>query len=327
MKQKSYKTIKMSVLAYVESSKGKVKKNAFEIVSYSSELAKKLDTDLVTLVLNCDDTSELGKYGASKILKVTSSELENFSAKSYANIIAQAAKTSNSNHIVLSSSLDTRYLAPLLSIELDAGYLSNCIELPSSLSPFTIKRTSFTNKAFSDSTIDSDFKIIGLSSNAFGLLENNVESSVEDFNPSIIEEKITIKSTEKVSGKISIADADIVVSAGRGLKGPENWNIIEELADTLGAATACSKPVSDMGWRPHSEHVGQTGKPVATNLYIAIGISGAIQHLAGINSSKIKVVINNDPEAPFFKAADYGVVGDAFDVVPRLTEKLKAFKA
>ncbi|KRO90227.1 MAG: electron transfer flavoprotein subunit alpha/FixB family protein [Bacteroidetes bacterium] len=317
----------MSVLAYIESSKGKVKKNAFEIVSYSSELAKKLDTDLVALVLNCNDISELSKYGASKILKVTSSELENFNAKSYANIIAQAAKISNSNHIVLSSSLDTKYLAPLLSIELDAGYLSNVVELPSSLSPFTVKRTSFTNKAFSDSTIDSEFKIIGLSSNAFGLLENNVESSVEDFNPSLIEEKITIKSTEKISGKISIADADIVVSAGRGLKGPENWNIIEELAETLGAATACSKPVSDMGWRPHSEHVGQTGKPVATNLYIAIGISGAIQHLAGINSSKIKVVINNDPEAPFFKAADYGVVGDAFDVVPRLTEKLKAFKA
>jgi len=317
----------MSVLAYVESFKGKIKKNAFEIVSYSNELAKKLNTDLVTLVLNVNDNSELSKYGATKILKVTNSDLENFDARSYANIIAQAAKTSNSNHIVIGSSLDTKYLAPLLSIELDAGYLSNVVELPSSLSPFTIKRTSFTNKAFSDSTIDSEVKIIGLSSNAFGLLEDNVDSSVEDYNPSLIEKKIIIKSTEKVSGKISIADADIVVSAGRGLKGPENWNIIEELAETLGAATACSKPVSDMGWRPHSEHVGQTGKPVATNLYIAIGISGAIQHLAGINSSKIKVVINNDPEAPFFKAADYGVVGDAFDVVPRLTEKLKAFKA
>jgi len=327
MKLKSYKIIKMSVLAYVESFKGKVKKNAFEIVSYSSELAKKLDTDLVTLVLNVNDTSELNKYGASKILKVTNPNLDSFDAKLFANVIAQAAKTTNSNHIVLSSSLNTKYMASLLSIELDAGYLSNVVELPSSLSPFTIKRTSFTNKAFCDSTIDSEVKIIGLSSNAFGLLENNTESLVEDFNPSLIEKKITINSTEKVSGKISIADADIVVSGGRGLKGPENWNIIEELAETLGAATACSKPVSDMGWRPHSEHVGQTGKPVAANLYIAIGISGAIQHLAGINSSKIKVVINNDPEAPFFKAADYGVVGDAFDVVPRLTEKLRAFKA
>ena len=317
----------MSVLAYVESFKGKIKKNALEIVSYSRELAIKLDTDLVTIVLNVDDTSELNKHGASKVLKVTNSELESFDAKLYANVIAQAAKANNSNYIVLSSSLDTKYMAPLLSIELDAGYLSNVVELPSSVNPFTIKRTSFTNKAFCDSTIDSDIKIIGLSSNAFGITENNTEGLLEDFNPTLIEKKITINSTEKVSGKISIADADIVVSAGRGLKGPENWNIIEELAETLGAATACSKPVSDMGWRPHSEHVGQTGKPVATNLYIAIGISGAIQHLAGINSSKIKVVINNDPEAPFFKAADYGVVGDAFDVVPRLTEKLKAFKA
>jgi electron transfer flavoprotein alpha subunit len=317
----------MSVLAYVESFKGKIKKNALEIVSYSRELAIKLDTNLVTIVLNVDDTSELNKHGASKVLKVTNSELESFDAKLYANVIAQAAKANNSNYIVLSSSLDTRYLAPLLSIELEAGYISNVVELPSSLNPFTIKRTSFTNKAFCDSTIDSDIKIIGLSSNSFGISENNTEGLLEDFNPTLSEKKITINSTEKVSGKISIADADIVVSAGRGLKGPENWNIIEELAETLGAATACSKPVSDMGWRPHSEHVGQTGKPVATNLYIAIGISGAIQHLAGINSSKIKVVINNDPEAPFFKAADYGVVGDAFDVVPRLTEKLKAFKA
>ncbi|MGY8948401.1 MAG: electron transfer flavoprotein subunit alpha/FixB family protein [Flavobacteriales bacterium] len=317
----------MSVLAYVESFKGKIKKNALEIVSYSRELAIKLDTNLVTIVLNVDDTSELNKHGASKVLKVTNSELESFDAKLYANVIAQAAKANSSNYIVLSSSLDTRYLAPLLSIELEAGYISNVVELPSSLNPFTIKRTSFTNKAFCDSTIDSDIKIIGLSSNAFGISENNTEGLLEDFNPTLSEKKITINSTEKVSGKISIADADIVVSAGRGLKGPENWNIIEELAETLGAATACSKPVSDMGWRPHSEHVGQTGKPVATNLYIAIGISGAIQHLAGINSSKIKVVINNDPEAPFFKAADYGVVGDAFDVVPRLTEKLKAFKA
>jgi len=317
----------MSVLAYVESFKGKIKKNALEIVSYSRELAIKLDTNLVAIVLNVDDTSELNKHGASKVLKVTNSELESFDAKLYANVIAQAAKANNSNYIVLSSSLDTRYLAPLLSIELEAGYISNVVELPSSLNPFTIKRTSFTNKAFCDSTIDSDIKIIGLSSNSFGISENNAEGLLEDFNPTLSEKKITINSTEKVSGKISIADADIVVSAGRGLKGPENWNIIEELAETLGAATACSKPVSDMGWRPHSEHVGQTGKPVATNLYIAIGISGAIQHLAGINSSKIKVVINNDPEAPFFKAADYGVVGDAFDVVPRLTEKLKAFKA
>ncbi len=317
----------MSVLAYIESSKGKIKKNAFEIVSYSSELAKQLGTEIVVLAINVEDTSELNKYGASKIIKVSNSELDNFDSQIFSNVIAQVAKHTNSSHIVISSSLDSKYMAPLLAIELDAGYLSNVVELPNNLNPFTIKRTCFTNKAFCESTIESDIKIIGLSGNAFGVVENETNSSSENFEVSLLNKKITIKSTEKVSGKISIADADIVVSGGRGLKGPENWNLIEDLADTLGAATSCSKPVSDMGWRPHSEHVGQTGKPVATNLYIAIGISGAIQHLAGINSSKIKVVINNDPEAPFFKAADYGVVGDAFDVVPRLNEKLKAFKA
>jgi len=317
----------MSVLAYIESNKGKIKKNAFELVSYSNELAKQLGTELVVLVINVEDTSELNKYGASKIIKISNSELDNFDSKIFSNVISQVAKHTNSDHIVVSSSLDSKYMAPLLAVELDAGYLSNVVELPSNLSPFTIKRTCFTNKAFCESTIESDIKIIGLSGNAFGVIENQTNSSTENFEVSLLDKKITIKSSEKVSGKISIADADIVVSGGRGLKGPENWNLIEDLAETLGAATSCSKPVSDMGWRPHSEHVGQTGKPVATNLYIAIGISGAIQHLAGINSSKIKVVINNDPEAPFFKAADYGVVGDAFDVVPRLNEKLKAFKA
>ena len=317
----------MSILAYVESSKGKIKKNAFEIVSYSSALAKQLGTDMVVLSINVEDNSELNKYGATKIIKVSSSELDNFDAQITSNVIAQVAKSISSSYVVVSSSVNSRYMTPLLAVELEAGYLSNVVELPSNLSPFTIKRTSFTNKAFCDATIESDIKIIGLSTNAFGMVENETNSSEENFNASILDKKIILKSTEKVSGKISIADADVVVSGGRGLKGPENWNLIEDLADTLGAATACSKPVSDMGWRPHSEHVGQTGKPVATNLYIAIGISGAIQHLAGINSSKIKVVINNDPEAPFFKAADYGVVGDAFDVVPKLNEKLKAFKA
>ena len=317
----------MSVLAYIESSQGKIKKNAFEIVSYSSALAKKLNVDCHVLTFNTNDNSELKKYGADKIIKISNIELDNFDAKIIADVTAQVAKSINANCVVLSSSVNSRYMAPLLAVELDAGYLSNVVELPSNLNPFTVKRTSFTNKAFCDSTINSDLKLIGLSSNAYGIKENEGKGIEEDFNPILLDKSILVKSTEKVSGKISIADADIVVSGGRGLKGPENWNLIEDLAETLGAATACSKPVSDMGWRPHSEHVGQTGKPVATNLYIAIGISGAIQHLAGINSSKIKVVINNDPEAPFFKAADYGVVGDAFQVVPILNEKLKAFKA
>jgi electron transfer flavoprotein alpha subunit len=192
-----------------------------------------------------------------------------------------------------------------------------------------VKRTAFSNKGFALTEVSPETKIIGLSNNAFGVVENNKTATVEDFSAEVNDNDFGTKSIEvdKVVGKATIADADIVVSAGRGLKGPENWGMVEELADILGAATACSKPVSDLGWRPHGEHVGQTGKPVASNLYIAIGISGAIQHLAGVSSSKTKVVINNDPEAPFFKAADYGIVGDAFEVVPELIEKLKEFKA
>jgi electron transfer flavoprotein alpha subunit len=191
-----------------------------------------------------------------------------------------------------------------------------------------VKRNAFSNKAFNITEISTDVKVLGLAKNSYGIFETASTLTEEDFDPAIGENDFGVKveSVEKVSGKVSIADAEIVVSAGRGLKAPENWRMIEELATVLGAATACSKPVSDLGWRPHGEHVGQTGKPVATNLYIAIGISGAIQHIAGISSSKVKVVINNDPEAPFFKVADYGIVGDAFDIVPRLIEKFKAFK-
>ena len=317
----------MPVITYIESSNGKIKKNGFELASYSSELAKLLNTTAIALTVNVSDCSELGNYGISKVLKISNDSLKEFNASTYADIITQAVNKTGANTIVVSSSLDSKYLAPILSANIEAAYINNVISLPSNLDPFTVKRTAFTNKAFSDTSSNSEKVIVGLSNNSFGLIENSISIDEEIFEVSISNSNLSVESSEKVSGKISIADADIVVSAGRGMKGPENWNLIEDLADTLGAATACSKPVSDMGWRPHSEHVGQTGKPVATNLYIAIGISGAIQHLAGINSSKIKVVINSDPEAPFFKAADYGIVGDAFDVVPRLNEKLKEFKA
>ena len=317
----------MPVITYIESSNGKIKKNGFELASYSSELAKLLNTTAIALTVNVSDCSELGNYGISKVLKISDDSLNEFNASTYADIITQAVNKTGANTIVVSSSLDSKYLAPILSANIEAAYINNVISLPSNLDPFTVKRTAFTNKAFSDTSSNSKKVIVGLSNNSFGLIENSISIVEEIFEVSISNSNLSVESSKKVSGKISIADADIVVSAGRGMKGPENWNLIEDLADTLGAATACSKPVSDMGWRPHSEHVGQTGKPVATNLYIAIGISGAIQHLAGINSSKIKVVINSDPEAPFFKAADYGIVGDAFDVVPRLNEKLKEFKA
>ena len=317
----------MSVLVYTESEKGKFKKTAFEVASYAKAVADQMGTTVTAVAVNADDTSELGNYGVDKVLKVNSGDLEKFNANNYANVLKQAAEKESSKVVILSSSADSKYLAPMLAVNLHAGYASNVVDAPSSTSPFTVKRTAFTNKAFNMTTIDTEIKIVGVSKNAFGLKEQTADATAEDFSPSIPESGVHVESVDKATDKVTIADAEIVVSAGRGLKGPENWGMIEELAEVLGAATACSKPVSDLGWRPHGEHVGQTGKPVASNLYIAIGISGAIQHLAGINASKVKVVINTDPEAPFFKAADYGVVGDAFEVVPALIEKLKAFKA
>ena len=319
----------MSVLVYTESENGKFKKNAFEVASYASALAKELGTSATAISFNTEDVADLGNYGVTKVLNVTNDSLAIFNAKAYANSIVEAAKKEDAQVIIVSSSADTKFLAPLLAGKLNAGYVPNVVAAPESTSPFTVKRTAFSNKGFAHTQINSEIKVIGVSNNSFGIHEENTSATIEDFSPSLSDADFSTKSVEidKVVGKATIADADIVVSGGRGLKGPENWGMIEELADVLGAATACSKPVSDLGWRPHGEHVGQTGKPVASNLYIAIGISGAIQHLAGVSSSKVKVVINTDAEAPFFKAADYGIVGDAFEVVPQLIEKLKEFKA
>ena len=317
----------MSVLVYTESEQGKFKKVAFEVASYAKAVADQMGTTVTAVTINADDTSALGNYGVDKVLKVNDASLDKFNANAYASIIKQATEKEDAKVVIVSSSADSKYLAPLLAVDLNAGFASNVVEAPSSTSPFTVKRTAFTNKAFNMTTINSDVKLVAVSKNAFGLKENTASAAAEDFSASIPEIKVQVDAVDKVTGQVTIADAEVVVSGGRGLKGPENWGMIEELADVLGAATACSKPVSDFGWRPHSEHVGQTGKPVASNLYIAVGISGAIQHLAGINASKVKVVINTDPEAPFFKAADYGIVGDAFEVVPKLIEKLKEFKA
>ncbi len=319
----------MSVLVFADNSEGKFKKPAFELVSYGKNIAQKANTYLVVLTINANDVNELANYGAEKILKINNDKFNTFNAKAYANAISQASDIEDANIILVDSTINGLYLAPLLAVNLEAGYASNVVEQPVSLDPFVVKRKAFSSKAFNFTEIKTSKKLIGLAKNSFGLVENSVTPSVEDFAISINEDdfKINSLSIEKTTGKVTIADADIVVSGGRGLKGPENWGMIEELAEVLGAATACSKPVSDLGWRPHSEHVGQTGKPVTSNLYIAVGISGAIQHLAGVNSSKVKVVINNDPDAPFFKAADYGIVGDAFEVVPKLIEKLKEFKS
>jgi len=319
----------MSVLVYTESENGNFKKTALEVASYAKGIADQMGTSVTAVAFHGGDASDLGAHGVDKVLNVTDQSLSQFNASAFAKAISQAAKDENAEVVIVSGSADAKYLAPLVAAELEAGYASNVVALPESTTPFKVKRTAFTNKAFNYTEINSPVKVVGLAKNAYGLHENNSAATMEDFAVQLDDATsgVTTQSVDKATDKVTIADAEIVVSGGRGLKGPENWGMLEELAGILGAATACSKPVSDLGWRPHSEHVGQTGKPVASNLYIAVGISGAIQHLAGINSSKVKVVINSDPEAPFFKAADYGIVGDAFEIIPQLNEKLKAFKA
>ena len=317
----------MSVIIYAESENGKIKKSAFELASYGYEIATKMNVPLIAVTFNQDEVESLGTYGIEKVIKFKGPSISNFTALQYAENIASIAKENEAKIIILSSSANAKYLAPKLSINLSAGYASNVIALPEKLQPLTVKRSCFTNKAFNICSLSNGVNIVGLSNNSYEIKENPKSIEIIEKNSSFTETTLKVEKLEKSSGKVTIADANVVVSGGRGLKGPENWHLIEDLADTLGGATACSKPVSDMGWRPHSEHVGQTGKPVASNLYIAIGVSGAIQHLAGVNSSKVKVVINNDPEAPFFKAADYGIVGDAFEVIPQLTKKLKEFKS
>lgn len=317
----------MSVLVYAESNDGKLKKVALEAASYAKKVADMLQTTVTAVTVNANDTDVLGNYGVSKVLKVNAS-WNDFNANAVAKILHQAAVKENSSVVILPGTTDAMYLAPIAAVALQASFASNVVALPESTTPFVVKRTAFSNKAFNFTQLDAAVKVLCIAKNAFGLHEDAVAISTEDFSVEVSASDLGVKvqNVEKTTGKVTIADAEVVVSGGRGLKGPENWGMLEELAQTLGAATACSKPVSDLGWRPHSEHVGQTGKPVATNLYIAIGISGAIQHIAGINSSKVKVVINSDPEAPFFKVADYGIVGDAFDIVPRLTQKIKEFK-
>ena len=317
----------MSILVYIESNQNQIKKSSFESLSYAKKLSKLISLDVIAVVINCSELAPLSDFGPDKIISINEKKLETFNAHNYADVISNVSKSVSAKNIIISDSINCKYLASLLSVKLDAAFVSNVVSLPNSTNPFVVKRSTFSNKAFCDIEINSEIRILSISKNSIGLNENKSEPII--INPDInsTESKLTSESIKVSEEKVSIEDADVVVSAGRGLKGPENWNIVEDLAKTLNAATACSKPVSDMGWRPHSEHVGQTGKPVSTNLYIAIGISGAIQHLAGVSSSKVKVVINNDPEAPFFKVADYGIVGDAFEVVPKLNEKLKAFQA
>ncbi|UKJ05940.1 electron transfer flavoprotein subunit alpha/FixB family protein [Solitalea lacus] len=322
----------MSVLVYVENAEGKFKKSTYEVVSYAKEVANQLGTSLTALSIGdvADSVlAELGKYGAQKVLSINNQKLKSFVNQAYASIIAQAAKAEGSKVVVLAASFSGKGLAPRVAVKLEAGLVDGAVELPVlSDNKFTVKKTAFSGKAFANVELSSDVKIISLVPNSFKVVERPESAAVQAFEASTSENdySVMIKDIVRASDKISLPDAELVVSAGRGLKGPENWGMIEELANLLGAATACSKPVSDAGWRPHSEHVGQTGIAISPNLYIAIGISGAIQHLAGVSSSKVIVVINKDPEAPFFKVADYGIVGDAFEVVPKLIEAIKKYK-
>ena len=322
----------MSVLVYVENTEGKFKKSVFEVVSYAKAVADALGEDLTAVSIGQVEDAELqslGKYGVSKVLNAGAAQLQQFVNQAYASVIAEAVDKIGAATVVISNSFSGKGLAPRVAAKLQAALADGAVELPEiGNGHFKVRKTAFSGKAFAIAELTADKKVIAVNPNSFEVRESSGTVTVEAFQPQIADKDLTtvINEIVRATDKVSLADAEIVVSAGRGLKGPENWAMIEELADVLGAATACSKPVSDAGWRPHEEHVGQTGIAVSPNLYIAIGISGAIQHLAGVSSSKTIVVINKDPEAPFFKVADYGIVGDAFEVVPRLTEALRAHK-
>lgn len=319
----------MSVLVYLENWEGKFKKNTFEAAQYAAKTAEMMGTEAIGVTLGATgDLAKLGAYGLSKVITLSGGDFDQFDNYKTAAALKSIAEQNSSDTIIISGTLNGKSVAPIAAVMLNAGLMTNVTELPSSASPLTVKRSVFSSKGFVDYSTSEANKIICFIPNAVGVIEGSgscevIEGSVSlDATPST-----TINEVDRIKGKIPLPEAERVISAGRGLKGPENWGMVEELAEVLDAGTACSKPVSDMGWRPHTEHVGQTGIAINPDLYIAIGISGAIQHLAGVSSSKIIVVINSDAEAPFFKAADYGIIGDAFEVIPKLTEAIRNFKA
>jgi len=318
----------MSVLIFVEAVNGKIKKAGFEGVSYAKNTADQVGSTVTAVVFgNTDEAASLGEYGATKVLHAKGDAFTHLDATSFTAAMAAAAEKENADIIIFPFDNAGKAIAPRLSAKLQAGLVSGALTYPTTAGSFKVKKNVFSGKAIAEVEITTAKKIISFTPNSVGVTKSGGSASVEDFAPSVTASKVKLVEVKKQEGEIPLPEAELVVSAGRGLKGPENWGAVEELAKILGAATACSRPVADAHWRPHHEHVGQTGIAIRPNLYIAIGISGAIQHLAGVNQSKVIVVINNDAEAPFFKAADYGVLGDAFQILPKLVEAAKKFKA
>jgi len=317
------------VLIYIDQDDQEIKKASFEAISYGAALAKQLGLSAEAILLGTvkNNVSELGKYGANKVHQVNNTALNNFDASVNATVVSEAAKKLDATVIVFAHNINGKAVAPAVAVKLNAGLVAGACALPKTDAGFVVTKTVFSGKAFASIKIDTPIKVISVNQNSFGVVVGEENATVENLEVPVPTSKIKVIAVDKIKGEVPLTEASLVVSGGRGLKGPEHWGILLDLAKALGASTACSRPVSDADWRPHHEHVGQTGIQIAPNLYIAIGISGAIQHLAGVNRSKTIVVINKDPEAPFFKAADYGVVGDAFEVVPALTAAILKSKA
>lgn len=319
----------MSVLIFIEQSEGQIKKASLEAICYGAKVAAQLGTSAEGVVLGNvkDDLSALGKYGLQKIHHVSNETLNNLDAQLYSKVISQAVEASGATVVIFSQTVTGKSIAPRLSARLKAGLVAGAVGLPTTTGGFIVKKGVFSGKAFANVNITSPIKIISINPNSFAITSGSGTAAVASLNATVDVPKVKVTATNKITGQVPLSEAELVVSGGRGLKGPENWGMIEDLAKLLGAATACSRAVADAHWRPHHEHVGQTGGAVAPNLYFAVGISGAIQHLAGVNRSKVIVVINKDPEAPFFKAADYGIVGDAFEVMPKIIDAVRKLKS
>lgn len=316
------------ILVFLDQSEGHIKKSSLEAASYGAKVAELMGTTADAIVLGTvnDDLASLGKYGIKKVHTAKNDSLNSLDAQVFTKIIADAATAINANVIIFSNNFNGKAIAPRLSVRLKAGLVSGAVTLPDLSNGFVVKKNVFSGKAFANVSITTAVKIISLNPNSYSVVTTDTVAEVVELAVTPGTAKVQVTATNKIVGEVPLSEAEIVVSGGRGLKGPENWALVTDLAKLLGAATACSRPVADIGWRPHHEHVGQTGLAIAPNLYFAIGVSGAIQHLAGVNRSKVIVVINKDPEAPFFKAADYGIVGDAFEVMPKIIEAVRKLK-